>query len=183
MATYEPRLQHYTVRLATTLDPASHARLVGLIETFRRPRGQVLRQVLEWSVQQGQTGPVGHHRASGKPRTVSALVTPELAAQVHTIVDSAGVSVARWLRHALHQISPADFPASWQAVDPQRPLRSHDSRQYARRLMVRFDETTCQRLQTLAQQADCSAAAMIRYLIMQGTPDDVPPNNRPTGHT
>jgi hypothetical protein len=105
MATREPRPQRYTVRLATTLDPESYARLGALIATFRRPRGQVLRQVLEWSVKQGQTGPVGRYRAAGRPHTVSTLVTPELAAQVHTTVEGVGFSLARWLRHALHQIS------------------------------------------------------------------------------
>src|SRR5687768_4806527 len=76
----------------------------------------------------GTDRPVGRHRADGTPCRVSILVTPELAAQVHAVVD------------------------------PQRPLRAHDSQQYARRLMVRFDEDTWQRLQTLAQRADCSAA-------------------------
>jgi macrodomain Ter protein organizer (MatP/YcbG family) len=164
-----PRPHRYTVRLNTTLDPASDARLMAFIEAFRRPRGQVLRQVLEWSVQQGWTGLVSHDRASGTPHPVSALVTPALAAQVHRSIDAAGVSLARWLRHALHQITLADFPARWQDVDAQRPLRSHDSRQYARRLMVRFDEVTWQRLQSLARQADCSAAEVIRALIAQAT--------------
>ena len=116
-----PRPHRYTVRLNTTLDPASDARPVAFLEAFRRPRGQALRQVLAWSVQQGWTELVGHDRASGKPHTVSALVTPDLAVQVHRSVDAAGVSLARWVRHALHQITPADFPANWQVVDAQNP--------------------------------------------------------------
>jgi hypothetical protein len=40
--------------------------------------------------------------------------------------------------------------------------------------MIRFDEVTWQQLQMLAQQADCSAAEMIRCLITQATGEASP---------
>jgi hypothetical protein len=46
---------------------------------------------------------------------VPVLLEPELLQQVQDAAAAHGVSVAAWLRHALHQIAPEDFPASWRA--------------------------------------------------------------------
>lgn len=48
--------------------------------------------------------------------------------------------------------------------------RSHDSRVYGQRFMLRLDETTMRTLQHLAEQSDQSRAKMIRQLIAHATP-------------
>jgi hypothetical protein len=68
------------------------------------------------------------------------LVDPELLQQVQDAADAHGVTVAAWLRHAMRQVMPDDFPASWRAGDTTP--RSHDSGYYGTRFMLRLDEVT-----------------------------------------
>jgi predicted transcriptional regulator len=85
-------------------------------------------------------------------------------------------SVAAWLRHAMRQVTPDDFPASWhaEAVHGRTP-RSHDSRYYGHKYTLRFDEATSTKLEQLMEGFDRSAAAIIRQLIAQATPEMFPP--------
>jgi hypothetical protein len=52
-----------------------------------------------------------------------------------------------WLRHMVRQITVSDFPASWQ--EAQSEPRSHDSRDYDTRFMLRLDELSREQLQHL----------------------------------
>ena len=82
------------------------------------------------------------------------------------------VKSAPWLRAMVRQISMTDFPASWE--EERSEERSHDSRVYDTRFMLRLDKTSQTRLQQLITQFGASKAEIIRQLIMQATPEDFP---------
>jgi hypothetical protein len=97
--------------------------------------------------------------------------------QVQAAANAHGDGVAAWERHAMRQVRGDDFPASWHAaaVHGGTP-RSHDSRYYGQRFMLRLDEETSTKLGTLMQTFHRSAAEIIRQLIAQVTPEDFPPS-------
>jgi hypothetical protein len=66
----------------------------------------------------------------------------------------------------VRQITLTDFPASWQEPAPSE--RSHDSRIYDTRFMLRLDESAQTKLQQLVTQFGASKAEIIRQLIAQG---------------
>ncbi len=70
------------------------------------------------------------------------------------------------------QITMTDFPASWQEANPGE--RSHDSRAYDTRLMLRLDDASALKRQDFVARFDVSKAAIIRQLIAQATSDDFP---------
>jgi transcriptional antiterminator len=72
----------------------------------------------------------------------------------------------------IRQITITDFPASWQEATP--PERSDDSRTYTDRFMLRLDEPTHIKLQQLIKEFGVSKAEIIRHLIAQATPEDLP---------
>jgi hypothetical protein len=74
----------------------------------------------------------------------------------------------------VRQITIEDFPASWQAATPRE--RSHDSRIYTERFMLRLDERSQTTLQQLVTQFGASKAEIIRHLITQAKPEDFPPS-------
>jgi RNA:NAD 2'-phosphotransferase (TPT1/KptA family) len=82
------------------------------------------------------------------------------------------VKAAPWLRHMVRQITITDFPASWQAATPRE--RSHDSRTYTERFMLRLDESSQTKLQQLIKQFGASKADIIRQLIAQAKPEAFP---------
>ncbi len=53
-------------------------------------------------------------------------------------------------------------------------MRSHDSRYFGRRFMLRLDDASWDKLDALAQHFDRSAADIIRQLIAQAKPRDFP---------
>ena len=96
---------------------------------------------------------------------------------------AAGSDISAWLRYALHQVTRADFPASWHAAarhttrrdTARRPeIRSHDSRYYKQRYMLRLDEASWRKLDELAQVFDTSMAEVIRQLVARATPKQFP---------
>jgi hypothetical protein len=100
------------------------------------------------------------------------LVEPELLQQVQDAAGAHGVSVAAWMRHAMHHVTPENFPDSWHAGTAS--VRSHDSRTYGKRFMLRLDAATWTRLEELSQHFDTSSAEVIRQLVAQATPEDFP---------
>ena len=70
------------------------------------------------------------------------------------------------------QVSVADFPASWQ--EAQSKERSHDSRTYNTRFMLRLDDPPTEKLETCQRTSDASTAEIIRHLIAQAKPEDFP---------
>jgi predicted transcriptional regulator len=100
------------------------------------------------------------------------LVGPDLLQQVQEAAEAHGVSVAAWLRQAMRQVTLADFPASWRAGDIAP--RSHDSGYYHRRFMLRLDNDTQRKLETLMHTFHRPAAEIIRQLIAQARPEEFP---------
>jgi hypothetical protein len=72
----------------------------------------------------------------------------------------------------MRQTMTADFPACWEAERLEE--RSHDSRIYGRRFMLRLDSPSETKLQKLMQQFGTSKAAIIRQLLVQAKPEDFP---------
>jgi hypothetical protein len=85
---------------------------------------------------------------------------------------AAGLKAAPWLRAIVHQITIADFPASWQEATPRE--RSHDSRTHTERFMLRLNNTSALKLQELVDRFDVPKAEIIRHLIIQAKPEDFP---------
>jgi predicted DNA-binding protein len=113
--------------------------------------------------QGGSEGPVRH---------LSLYVPSKLHARVDKAATAAGVHIAPWLRHMVRHISMADFPASWR--EGQAEERSHDSRTYGKRYMMRLDEPTQQKLKDLSTHFDTSSAEVIRELVAQARIEDFP---------
>jgi hypothetical protein len=53
-------------------------------------------------------------------------------------------------------------------------MRSHDSRHYGKRFMMRLDDPTCEKLEELSTHFDTSVAEIIRQLVTQAKPEDFP---------
>jgi hypothetical protein len=103
---------------------------------------------------------------------VPVLLEPELLHQVQDAAVARGVTMAAWLREGVRQVAANDFPASGRAGEPAG--RSHDSRYYGQRFMLRLDETTTSQLQHLVEHFERPRAEIIRQLTAQATPEDFP---------
>jgi predicted transcriptional regulator len=123
-----------------------------------------------------------HGEAQGPIVHVFFSVDTDLHQRVRDAADEAGCAVAVWLRHLMRQITVADFPESWQATawgstrhtTPRATIRTHDSRDYDQRFMLRLDRATRVTLQQLTEHFRQSKAAIIRQLIAQLSPADFP---------
>jgi predicted transcriptional regulator len=166
-----------SVRMDAALDEETRAKLEELTTAFHRSRAVVLRHVMQWGL--GQVGPV----APRVPRQTTPcffMVDADLHRQVRETAQAAGIDVAPWVRHMMRQIRPSDFPKSWQVRtrEPRQPAsqRSHDSRYYGTRFMLRLDVPARARLEALASHFDASQAELIRQLIIQAKVEDFPPS-------
>ncbi len=110
-------------------------------------------------------------------------VEPELDQQLREAADKAGCTGAASLRHLLREVTPADFPVSWErgaqhvpTTHPsgRRARRSDDSRDYDQRLLIRPDAASRTKRQQPAEVFRTSRAEIIRQLIAQTTPGDFP---------
>jgi predicted HicB family RNase H-like nuclease len=100
---------------------------------------------------------------------------PDLLPQVQDAAAAHGASVVAWVRHALRQVTGADFPPNWHEEAARgRSPRSHDSRHYGKRFMLRLDTSTRARLEDLVHHFDRSHAEIIRQLITQAKPGEFP---------
>jgi predicted DNA-binding protein len=154
------------------LDPTTRQKVDDLATHFHRPRAAVLCHIMHWGLSHEQPGPLDQAESLGPVRHLSLYVPSELHEQVQKAATAAGVKAAPWLRHMVRQITITDFPASWQAATPHE--RSHDSRTYTERFMLRLDEPSQTKLQQLVKQFGASKAAIIRHLITQANPEDFP---------
>lgn len=163
-AAHGPRHQRYSARHQARLDAETFAKIEELARTFHRTRSAILRYVLGWSLTQTQVWTVDT-AVPVTVRTVALLVEPDLLQQVRDFAAAHGGTVAAWVRHALRQVTTEAFPESWRAR--LTDVRSHDSRYYGQRFMLRLDETTTQKLQQLVEQFGMLRAEIIRQLIAQ----------------
>jgi predicted transcriptional regulator len=174
LSTGRDRPQRYTTRLEVHLDQATQTKITRFVTAFRHRQSAVLRHALEWGLTHGQGWTIDHHRPSGRAQRVFPRLESELRERVEEVATTAGGDISAWLRHVVDLVTVADFPASWQATSAEQgrvPQRSHDSRQYGTRFMLRLDETSTRQLDEHAQHFDRSAADIIRRLIAQAKPE------------
>jgi hypothetical protein len=118
----QPRQRRCSVRCQARLDAETQAKLVVLTKTFHRKRAPILRHVMRWGLAHTQGWTVDPSIPE-RPHLVHLLVAPDLLQQVQEAAAAHGVSVAAWLRQALRQVTPEDFPASWaRGTSPPAPM-------------------------------------------------------------
>jgi predicted transcriptional regulator len=177
VTTRDDRPQHYTARLEVHLDQATQTTITRFVTAFRRRRSVVLRQVLQWGLSHGQGWRLDRSRPLGRAQRVSLRLEPELRERLEAVATTAGGDISAWLRHAVHLVTVANFPASWQAASAEQtraPKRSHDSRQYGTRFMLRLDDASLGKLDAFTQVFVPSRANVIRQRIIQATPKVFP---------
>jgi hypothetical protein len=141
---------------------------------FHQPRAAVLSSIMAWGLSQGQTSPLDQGDAQGPMRHLYCYVTTDLQAHVKRAAPAAGLNTAPWLRQMVRQIALTDFPASWQEARAED--RSHDSRTYGTRFMLRLDHLPQEKLEALSAHFAMPAAEIIGQLIGQAKPEDFPPS-------
>lgn len=156
-----------STRVEARLDAETQAKVEDLAHVFHRTRAAILRYVIPWGLTQLKEGTV-EVAIPPTVRTLSLWLDPELSQQVQAAARTHGVTGAAWLR----QVTVEDFPASWRTGEVVP--RSHDSRVYGQRFMLRLDEATMRTLQHLAEQFDQPRAEIIRQLIAHATLDNFP---------
>ena len=162
---------HYSARHQARLNAETYAKLKELARTFDRKRSAVLRFTMQWGLIQTKEWIIDQ-AIPATVQTVAMLLEPVLLQQLQEAAATHGASVAAWGRHAMRQVSPEDFPASWRAAVAD--VRSHDSPTYGRRFMLRLDETTAQKLQALVAQFGMFQAVILRQLITQAKLEEFP---------
>jgi predicted DNA-binding protein len=161
----------YSARHQARLDAETHAKLEELVAACQKKHAAILRYVMQWGITHSEGWTID--RSNPSPVDIVAmLVEPELLQQVHEASAAHGATVAAWVRHAMRQVTIGGFPHSWRAGESV--IRSHDSRYYGQRFMLRLDETTTQKLQRLVEHFAKSRAEIIRQLIAQATPERFP---------
>jgi hypothetical protein len=179
----QPAQRSTSVLMDARLDAMTRAKLDELATAFHRSRGAVLREVMHWGLGCEPLDQVNRDDTQEPFEHLFFLVEPVLHQQVGEAAKAVGVGVAPWLRHMLRKITVADFPRSWQAAiqgkatsrpKPRVSRRSHDSRTYGRRFMLRLDEPTWQTLESFAHHFKQSHAEIIRQLVAQARLEDFP---------
>jgi predicted DNA-binding protein len=161
-----------SVRMDARLDADTRQKVDDLAGHFRQPRASVLRHILRWGLSHHQGGAPDQGPSQGPVRHLSLYVDAGLYEAVRKAAAAAGVTTAPWLRHLVRHICLADFPAGWQAAHVDE--RSHESRRYGKRFMLRLDEPTWATLEALSTHFERPAAEIIRQLLAQATPNTFP---------
>jgi hypothetical protein len=154
------------------LDATTRATVDALAQRVHQARAAVVCDIMPWGLRRGPAEIVDGGGSEGAVRHLYFSVDTALHARVEQVASAAGMKIAPWLRVMVRQITLTDFPASWEAERFEE--RSHDSRTYSTRLMLRLDETSQTKLQQLMHQFGASKAHIIRRLFMQATPEDFP---------
>jgi hypothetical protein len=149
-------------------------------QRFHQPRATVLCQIMHWGLSHGQPEILDGGASDGPVRHLYLYVDTELHERVEEAAIAAGVKSAPWLRSMVRQITTADFPASWEVARSEE--RSHDSRTYGTRFMLRLDEPSLIALQKLVGRFGVSKAEIIRQLIIQARNEDFPPRWQMRAH-
>jgi hypothetical protein len=160
------------IRLDARLHAMTRRKVDDLAGHFRQPRASVLSHIMRWGLSHDQGGAPDQGTSQGPVRHLYLYVDADLHEAVQKAAAAVGVHFAPWLRHMVRHITMADFPASWQAEQPDE--RSHDSRVYGKRFMLRLDDPTRATLEAWSTHFERSAAEIIRQLIAQATPDTFP---------
>jgi hypothetical protein len=168
----QPSKSRASIRMDARLDAVTRAKVDDLATHFRKPRATVLCYIMHWGLSHAETETRDSVESEGPVCHLYLFVDTALHERVEEAASAAGVKSAPWLRSVVRQISMTDFPASWE--EERSEERSHDSRIYDTRFMLRLDETAQTKLQQLITQFGTSKADIIRRLIMQATPENFP---------
>jgi hypothetical protein len=191
-ADYHPSEARIGIRIDARLDAMTRAKVDDLATHFHQPRAAVVCAIMRWGLRHGLTGTLDQGQAQGPCATSTFTSTPPctrawsrqflyrnykaaasaLHARVEQAASAAGLKLAPWLRQMVRQITMSDLPASWRTAGVEQ--RSHDSRRYGTRFMLRLDVPSAAKLQHLVTQFGASKADIIRQLIRQAIPDDFP---------
>jgi predicted transcriptional regulator len=169
---HKPHEPPPSIRIDARLDQMTRAKVDDLATRFHRPRAAVLCHIMHWGISCRPMEKVEQGNAEGPVRHLSLYVASELYARVQKAATTAGVNIAPWLRQMVGHIPITDFPRSWQEERSER--RSHDSRSYGARFMLRLDAASETTLQRLAEHFDVPRAASIRQLLAQATSEVFP---------
>jgi hypothetical protein len=154
------------------LDEPTRQKVDDLAQHFHQPRAAVLCYIMHWGLSREPIGPLDQGEPHSPVRHLYLYVPSDLHARVEKAATAAGMNIAPWLRHMVRQITITDFPASWQEARLEK--RSHDSRMYGGRFMLRLDEPSSDKLQSLIERFAVSKAQLIRQLVAQAKPEDFP---------
>jgi predicted DNA-binding protein len=161
-----------SIRMDARLDADTRQKVDNLARHFRQPRAAVVSHMMRWGLSREPGGALDQGASQGPVRHLYLYVESDLHKHVEKAAAAAGVNTAPWLRHMVRHISVADFPASW--LEGQADERSHESRRYGKRFMLRLDDPTWATLEALSTHFERSAAEIIRQLLAQATPDTFP---------
>jgi hypothetical protein len=161
-----------SIRMDARLDSKTRAKVDDFAKRFHQSRVGVLCHMMHWGLSPGQAETCDGGASEGPVRHLHLYVEIELHEQVEQAAAAASMTIALWLRSMVRQISMTDVPASWE--EERAEERSHDSRIYDTRFMLRSDKTSQAKLQQLISHFGVSKATIIRRLIMQATDEDFP---------
>jgi hypothetical protein len=135
-----------TLRRDPRLDTMTRRKLEGLAATFQRSHAAVLRQVMRWGLSRGQPDQVPGDDPPDPVQHLFVLVDVDLHQQIVEAAKGVGMEVAPWLCHTVRLITPTDIHQRRQAghgdTRSRAHGRSHDSRTYGKRFMLRLDDQT-----------------------------------------
>jgi predicted DNA-binding protein len=161
-----------SIRMDARLDAATRAKVDALARRFRRPRAAVVCHVMEWGLRQGRAETLDQGESEGPVRHLYLSVEVALHQRVQQAAAALGMDMGPWLRHVVRRVSVTDFPGSWQ--EERSEERSHESRTYQKRFMLRLDALTGEKLESLSTHFDRPAAEIIRQLVAQANIDAFP---------
>jgi hypothetical protein len=161
-----------SIRMDARLDQATRQKVDDLAQCFHQPRAAVLCHLMRWGLSRKHTQPVDQGDTQGPVCHLHLCVPSDLHEQVEKAAAAVGAKTAPWLRQMVRRISVTDFPVSWQ--EGPSGGRSHDSRHYDTRFMLRLDEPSRINLQDLIDHFHLPKATIIRHLLIQATPQDFP---------
>jgi hypothetical protein len=160
------------VRLDGRLDQVTRQKVDDLARRFHQPRASVLAYIMQWGLSPEPMNEIDQGESHGPVRHLNCYVASDLYEHVQRTASAAGIKTAPWLRQMVRQVTLTDFPMSWQEATPGE--RSHDSRAYGKRFMMRLDNPTWEKLEDLSTYFDKSIAEIIRQLIAQAKIEHFP---------
>jgi hypothetical protein len=171
---HTPRHPRARIRVDARLDAATRQKVDDLAGHFRRPRAAVLHHIMRWGLECGVMAAGAQGHTQGPVRHLYVYLDGDPYEAVQKAATTAGVKIAPWLRGMAWHIPLTDFPTSWEAARSE--ARSHDSRRYHTRVMLRLDASSHRTLQDFVERFAVPKATIIRQLIVQATPEDFPPS-------
>jgi hypothetical protein len=127
---------------------------------------------MQWDLSRERPAPINQGESQGPVHHLYCYVAADLYEQVEKAAAAASVKTAQRLRQMVRQIIITEFPPIWQRARSEE--RSHDSPTYGKRLMMRLDDPTREKLSGLSTHFDKPAAEIIRHPIIHATPEDFP---------